>query len=244
MADYRVIACEVFKEELLLGLSVPAEKCLFLPQGLHRTPDQLGVELQKAIDQLDEEGGIDRIYLGYGLCGNGVAGVKSCRSRLVIPDSEDCIPVLHGLPGVGQGRAIDRITSYYLSHGWIAYGKDGWKEYERCLTIFDQETAYWCVKEMLKHYKRFTLIDTGMLSHAEDQAYTHKVSTFFGLEDGETQGSLDWLESLLREDPAFNLTVLPGVALETRLFAVNRESGGDTAGKGLDKSLSQAGGKG
>lgn len=168
MQEKNIIACEVFKEELLRGLKVPQENCVFLPQGLHRTPDLLNKELQMQIDLLDEEGKTEHIYIGYGSCGNGVVGVRFRRSRLVIPNSEDCIPILRGLNYAGNGRKINRTTSYYLSPGWITYGSDAWKEYQRCLEIFDQETAYWCTKEMIKNYRDFTLIDNGMPSYQDD----------------------------------------------------------------------------
>lgn len=227
MADYRVIACEVFEQEILNGLHLPPEKCIFLAQGLHRTPDLLKTELQKQIDLLDEQGGVDCIYLGYGLCGNGVAGVCSRVSKLVIPDSEDCIPVLHGLSCAGGRQAVDRTMSYYLSAGWIAYGSDAWKEYQRCLAIFDHETAYWCTKEMIKHYRKFTLIDTGIPSYPEDQAYTRRISEFFSMEYGEVKGSLDWLESLFHGEAAYNVMVEPGTPLEVKMFTVGNSAARD-----------------
>lgn len=227
MADYRVIACEVFEQEILNGLHLSPKKCIFLPQGLHRTPDLLKTELQKQIDLLDGQGGVDCIYLGYGLCGNGVAGVRSRRSKLAIPDSEDCIPVLHGLRCARGRQPVERTMSYYLSAGWIAYGSDGWKEYQRCLDLFDQETAYWCTKEMIKHYRKFTLIDTGMSTYPEDQAYTRKISGFFSMEYDEVKGSLDWLESLLKGETAFNVLVEPGTALEVKMFTVGNSAASD-----------------
>lgn len=220
MQDKKIIACEVLKEELLKGLNIPQEKCIFLPQGLHRTPDLLNQELQKQIDRLDEEGKTDCIYLGFGLCGNGLAGVYSRRSRLVVPDSEDCIPLLHGLKYASNGEKIDRATSYYLSPGWIAYGSDAWKEYQRCLELFDQDTAYWCTKEMIRNYRKFTLINNGMPSYPQDREYTRKVTEFYGLEYEEVEGSLDWLASLFKgENSLYHITVEPGNPIQAKMFA-------------------------
>ncbi|MDA8228001.1 MAG: DUF1638 domain-containing protein [Desulfitobacterium hafniense] len=221
MQRERIIACEVFKDELLKGLKLPEEKCIFLPQGLHRTPEVLNQELQKQIALLDLEGKTDCIYLGYGLCGNGLAGICSRRSRLVVPNSEDCIPVLHGLKYAVESEKINRTSSYYLSSGWIAYGSDAWKEYQRCLEIFDHETSYWCTKEMIKNYQRFTLINNGMPSYPRDLEYTRKMTEFYGMEYEEVQGSLDWLHSLFREEKnsLFHVVVEPGESLQAKMFA-------------------------
>lgn len=218
MQKEKIIACEVFKEEFLMGLKIPRENCIFLPQELHRTPDLLKDELQKQIDLLDQQGDLDCIYLGYGLCGNGVAGVKSSRSRIVIPNSEDCISVLLGLRHFSKCQ-VNRTTSYFLSSGWIAFGSDGWKEYQRCLGLFDHETAYWCTKEMIKYYEKFILINNGMASYLEDKVYVQKVSEFFGLNYEEVEGSMDWLASLFEDiESNSKIIVEPGILIQNNMF--------------------------
>lgn len=180
MQKGKIIACEVFKEEILRGLKIPSENCIFLPQELHRTPELLKNELQKQIDLLDQQGDLDCIYLGYGLCGNGVVGVKSSRSEIVIPNSMDCISILMGIQ-YSSNCKVDRTTSYFFSSGWIAFGSDAWKEYQRCLELFDHETSYWCTKEMIKYYETLILINNGMDSYQEDKVFVQMVSEFFSL---------------------------------------------------------------
>lgn len=219
MQKEKIIACEVFKEEFLMGLKIPRENCIFLPQELHRTPDLLKDELQKQIDLLDQQGDLDCIYLGYGLCGNGVVGVKSSRSRIVIPNSEDCISVLMGLRHFNK-CLVDKTASYFLSSGWIAFGSDGWKEYQRCLGLFDHDTSYWVTKEMIKHYEKFVLINNGMGSYIEDKVYVEMVSQFFGLQFEEVEGSTDWLASMF-EDTELNSQIIvePGVSIQSTMFS-------------------------
>ncbi|HBV86132.1 MAG TPA: hypothetical protein DEF42_05655 [Desulfosporosinus sp.] len=218
MQKNKIIACEVFKEELLKGLEISLETCIFLPQELHRTPDLLKVELQKQIDLLDQQGDLDCIYLGYGLCGNGVVGLKSSQSKIIIPKSEDCISVLLGLRHASKCH-VNRTTSYFLSAGWIAYGSDGWKEYQRCLELFDHETAYWCIKEMIKYYETFILINNGMASYLNDQVYVQKMSKFFGLNYEEVEGSLDWLASMFKDvNSDTKILVEPGISIQSNMF--------------------------
>lgn len=218
MQKEKIIACEVFKEEFLEGLKIPRENCIFLPQELHRTPDLLKDELQKQIDLLDQQGDLDCIYLGYGLCGNGVAGLKSSRSKIVIPNSEDCISVLLGLRHFSKCQ-VNRTTSYFLSSGWIAFGSDGWKEYQRCLELFDHETAYWATKEMIKNYEKFILINNDMASYLEDKVYVQKISEFFGLNYEEVEGSMDWLASMFEDiESNSKIIVEPGISIQSNMF--------------------------
>ena len=49
------------------------------------------------------EGVYDAILLGYGLCGNGLAGVTARHTRLVLPRAHDCIGILMGSRGPPPG---------------------------------------------------------------------------------------------------------------------------------------------
>ncbi len=91
----------------------------FLPGGLHRSPDQLREELQKAIDRIDHEGGIERIVIGYGLCGRGTVGLRARRVPLVIPLVHDCIALFLGSDSAYRQQFAQAPGTYYLSAGWV-----------------------------------------------------------------------------------------------------------------------------
>jgi hypothetical protein len=82
---YLVIACSIMKEELLQfqsgGISF-----IFMEQSLHRTPQKMGPLIQNEIDRADQQDW-DYIILGYGLCSNGILGIKSKRHSLVVEDA-------------------------------------------------------------------------------------------------------------------------------------------------------------
>lgn len=215
-----IIACEVFKPELQHLMGTGMDRCYFLPQGLHRHPQVLRRTLQGIIDGLDASARVDTILLAYGLCGNGLDGICSKKSRLIVPHSEDCIPVLHGLGGFYDPGKIDKTGTYYFSPGWIRYGSDAYKEYRRCLTFLDNDEAFWAAREMIKSYSRFTLIDTGLDSLDDDRAYARMVAEFFGLAYMEVSGSTDWLAELLKNpvnDPRF-IQAEPGEDLTGGMF--------------------------
>ena len=88
-----IIACGVLEAELT-AVSAPGVRFEFLEQGLHLTPDKMPAVIQEKIHQADD--GIDYIVLGYGLCGNGIVGVKAEKQPLVVPRAHDCIGLFLG----------------------------------------------------------------------------------------------------------------------------------------------------
>ncbi len=88
----------------------------FLEYGLHDTPDKLRQELQKCIEKSSQ---YDTLLLGYGLCSNGVAGLKSDKHRIIIPRVHDCISLLLGSRARYEDEFERHPGTFYLSNGWI-----------------------------------------------------------------------------------------------------------------------------
>jgi hypothetical protein len=125
-ARVSIIACEVFRAELellLAELQLPSH-VHFLPQGLHDTPDKLGVQLQSAIDELEAAPEPpEAIILCYGLCGRGVSGVFARRATLVVPKVHDCIPVLLGVSQARKDALHGSGATFWMSPGWLRYSQ-------------------------------------------------------------------------------------------------------------------------
>ena len=122
----KLIACEVLYREIcaVVARSPHEIDIEFLPKGLHDLGGAAMLAcLQGAVDAADAAR-YEAILLGYGLCGNGVAGLASRRLPLVIPRVHDCIGLLMG--------SHDRYSRYFDAHpgvyfrstGWIERGKD------------------------------------------------------------------------------------------------------------------------
>lgn len=212
-SDKRIIACEVLRYELE-SLGVQPDEAIFLKQGLHRTPEKLRATIQENIDQLEAGGFRGRIILGYGLCGNGIAGLKARYCDLVFPGANDCIDLL-----LGSCRARQEDTlkgyAYYFSPGWVAFSENSYTEYRRCLSLYGEETARWVIGEMLKAYKRVTYIDTGLQSGEEDRQFVRLFATTFNLIPDEIKGSLEWLARLLHGEGDDVIKIAPGTVIET-----------------------------
>ncbi len=81
-----VIACATVIEEML-PLLPPDVGHRVLDFGLHTDPAKLRQTLQQTIDEVDPA--VDTIILGYGLCSQGVIGLRSAHARLVVPRGHD-----------------------------------------------------------------------------------------------------------------------------------------------------------
>ncbi|MDR1598772.1 MAG: DUF1638 domain-containing protein [Oscillospiraceae bacterium] len=126
-----LIACRVFSRELnyYASQSPHAVELTWLPQGLHTYPDRLRQTVQSTIVELERQYAAkeshfeaDVIALGYGLCSNGVIGLKAGKLPLVVPRTDDCIAVFLG----SQERYLNLFNQmrgcYWLNNGWIEYG--------------------------------------------------------------------------------------------------------------------------
>jgi hypothetical protein len=151
-----VISCKVFQP--LLEKHLPeemAEQVTFMDYGLHRVPDQLTETVQDAIDAVEEP---SLILLGYGLCGNGLKGIKSRRHTLIIPRTDDCIAILLGSYQEYIHEFDATPGTYYLTKGWLESGSDPLKEYREYEEKYGQEDATWIMDQQYQHYERLAFI--------------------------------------------------------------------------------------
>ena len=151
-----VISCKVFQP--LLEKHLPeemADQVTFMDYGLHRVPDQLTQTVQDAIDAVEEP---SLILLGYGLCGNGLKGIKSRRHTLIIPRTDDCIAILLGSYQEYIQEFDATPGTYYLTKGWLESGSDPLKEYREYEEKYGQEDATWIMDQQYQHYERLAFI--------------------------------------------------------------------------------------
>lgn len=127
----------------------------FMEYGFHRTPDLMTPALQEQLDRLAEP---SVVIIGYGLCGNGLANLKSGRHTLIIPRADDCITLLLGSYQSYMTEFNAEPGTYYLTKGWLESGSHPLKEYRDLLEKYDKETADWIIDEQYRNYKRIVLV--------------------------------------------------------------------------------------
>ena len=193
---YLVIACNIMKDELLRfegnGISF-----IFLEQSLHRTPQKMKEVIKEEVEKADSWDG-DYIILSYGLCSNGILGVKSNRHAIVIPRVHDCIALFLGSWEKYAEEHQKEPGTYYLTKGWIEEGKSPLGIYHEYSERYGAETAEWVIKEELKNYTRIALVDTGLHLTETHRDHAKENARFLNLRYEEINGSLAFFEKMLR----------------------------------------------
>ncbi len=219
-----VIACRVIRAELeaLRTSRTTDVEVHYLDQNLHRTPDRMPAIIQAEIDAAAEYAA--EIILGYGLCSNGVVGVRAANQPIYIPRVHDCISLLLGSRGIYQKAFSGRPGTYYLTPGWMAEEKDplGMMENEYAPKM-GRETAEWGIREELKHYTHIVFINTGAgdIDFLRDRA--RKNAAFLKKEFEEVAGSMDYFQKILfgpNEPPDF-VCIPPGEKIAARPFLMD-----------------------
>jgi hypothetical protein len=151
-----LIACKVF--ENLLEHYLPdelANQITFLDYGLHEAPRNLKKTLQEQIDCVEQP---SLIILGYGLCGNGLDGIKAGKHTLLVPRTDDCIGILYGSYETYREQFDATPGTYYLSKGWLESGSNPLDEYEKYVEKYGQGQADWIVDQLYQHYVRLAFV--------------------------------------------------------------------------------------
>lgn len=155
-----IIACRVMKPEIdsLVG-KAPHIELRYLDASLHETPDRMPQLIQDQIDEIKSYA--SQIVLGYGLCSNGIVGLKAPMQDLIIPRVHDCITLFLGSRTAYDTIFKEKSGTYYLTPGWVEERKDplGYME-KSYVPKLGREIAEWGIKEELKNYTHIVLINT------------------------------------------------------------------------------------
>ncbi len=204
------IACGVFQgiiDRLLSSDGEPAGRVTFLDAGLHAVPKKLNRALQEAIDGIAEP---SLVVLGYGLCGNGLKGIKAGRHALLVPRADDCITMFLGSRAAYREQFEAAPGSYYLTKGWLDSGSTPLAEYQKYVPRFGEETAMWMMDAQYSHYRRLVLVAHNAADLAQYRPAAQEVAAFcarWGLEYVEILGSEDYLRRLIETAAALDLSL-------------------------------------
>jgi hypothetical protein len=167
-----IITCQVLQDLLerllppdLLGDPGAANGMVIMDYGLHRVPGRMTGTLQEIIDGIEEP---SLIVLGYGLCGNGLRGIRAGKHTLLVPRVDDCIALLLGSYQAYMREFQATPGTYYLSKGWLESGSHPLKEYEEYVPKYGAEEAMWLMDQQYQHYERLVLVAH---SQADLEAY-------------------------------------------------------------------------
>ena len=238
---YAFIGCEVlFREFCVAAARASAQvDVVMMPQGLHNVPADLRTRVQQEIDRLDADGPqfvpygdgtvvsppkYDAILLGYALCSNGVVGLSSQRTPLVIPRGHDCITLLLGSKERYQEYFETHRGIYWYSAGWIERtlqpGRERWELIRnRYVAQYGEDNADYLMEMeqgWFKEYHWATYINWNLATAERDRAFTRDCATFLAWEYDELDGDPRLMEDLMdgRWDAERFLVVPPGACIE------------------------------
>jgi hypothetical protein len=234
-----VIACNVFQDilEELLPERL-ARGITFFDLALHVAPKKMQRTLQEAIDSIEEP---SLVVLAYGLCGNGLNGVKAGKHVLLIPRVDDCIAIILGSRQAYQEQFHKEPGTYYLARGWLEantqsilpsvtdarYGADPLTTYESYVTQYGPETAEWLMDQLYRNYKRLAFVAHTQAEMEKYRPRVHEVAHFcerWGMHYEEILGSDRYVRRLIevavaldRADGDF-LVIPPGGEIRQEQF--------------------------
>ncbi|MDX1686793.1 MAG: DUF1638 domain-containing protein [Candidatus Promineifilaceae bacterium] len=193
-----IVACQVL-QSLIESLLPPetASKVIFKDYGLHRLPNMMRSALQETIDGIEMP---SLVVLGYGLCGNGLKGLKAGKHTLLVPRADDCIAILLG----SRERYLEEFAAepgtYYLSKGWLECGSHPMGEYEEYVEVYGQEEAEWVMDMQYQHYRRLVLVahsEEDMARYRPEAAKVARYCTRWNMRYEEIMGSERYVRRLL-----------------------------------------------
>jgi hypothetical protein len=191
-----VIACNIAKEELIHVQSNGAS-CVFLEQSLHRTPQKMKGAIQEEIEKAEHWDG-DQIVLAYGLCSNGILGVRANRHPILIPKVHDCITLFLGSNDRYMEEHHREPGTYYLTKGWIEEKKSPLGIFEEYCQRYGKETAEWVIREELKNYTRIALVESELGMGENHRRHAQENARFLNLKYEEIKGSLELFRKIIR----------------------------------------------
>lgn len=192
-----IIACRVMQEHLqkLLPQDTPVT---YMDITLHNTPKKLAQALQAEIDAIAQP---STIIVGYGLCGNGLLGVKSGPHTLIVPRTHDCVAIFLGSHQRYVQRFFANPNTYYLTRGWLDAKDEPLQDYLDYVRDYDEETADYLVEMKYRHYRKLTMVGFSQEELDECRPMALRVAEFckrWNMEYEEIIGSTALLESMLK----------------------------------------------
>lgn len=225
----KCIGCEVFARALYqcAAQSPHSVDIELLRYGLHRTTNELRVQLQQRIDAAASEP-YDAVVLAYGLCGKATAGLIARAHPLVVPRAHDCITLFLGSRAKYQDEFENRPGTYWYAQDYVERS-DGSKStlamgsgseidldgvYDEYVKKYGKDNADYLMQVMgawRSHYKRAALIDLGVGDVTRVEAKAQADAARRGWTFERVAGDLvllrrllagDWVDDFLVLEPA------------------------------------------
>ena len=196
------ICCLMMEKEARAALESTgsAAEPVWMEKALHVRPEVLRDELQKTLDRVERDFAPDRVLLGYGFCGNALAGLHAGNYELVIPRIDDCITLFIG-SRERKAELEGGVGTMFQTSDWTDTDESVLSQKEHLYEDFDEDEAEELFQMMFGHYHRIGVLDTHCYDLEPVVERSRAVAEALGFEHCVFDASNQYLVDLLSGGP-------------------------------------------
>jgi hypothetical protein len=146
-----IITCAVLREAIQKLLGDQSTQVIVMDYGLHLTPQKMRAAIQEQLDGLSAP---HLVLIGFGLCGNGLVGLKSRNHTMVIPRIDDCVALFFGSRTAYLREFQAEPGTYYLTPGWLECQGEPRSEHLKYCEKYGPEKAALITDALYGHYRK------------------------------------------------------------------------------------------
>jgi len=198
MADTVIIACRMLEPELRAAMEAEGADfpIVWTEKGLHDTPKKLTEALNERLREVEREYAPKRVLLGFGFCGNALAGVTAGNFELILPRIDDCITMLIGSRELKE-RYSGGVGTLFLTQSWVDSEESVVSQREKLIEDYGEDVGMQLFNMMYAQYGRIAVLDTRCAELAPILAKTEPMAAELGFEHRVFDASNAYLRELL-----------------------------------------------